>query len=280
MAFSTRSKHSLCGANRADTDFFQRCCVRKSLRESTCATFGRQFYPLVYSGWLWKQNVGTKKWVQRYFVLRGATLSYYTRPCVIDSVQLGARLLDVTAEAGVRIKCAQVSKRTEFGLEVIGMSEKHLQLQAGDLASREQWIAALQAACKQTDHLHTQSDNSSSYSDENFRLESCNSTVCTIQDRSSGLGVRKGWVFVRSSVFKTWRRRYLRLIDCRIYFEKHPNGRSRHKHQQIDYAVSVTFWIGHENALHVKLERDKDIYFYTDTLVESIEWLDAIQRTL
>ncbi|KAL0583599.1 hypothetical protein ABG067_006518 [Albugo candida] len=280
MASSTRTKHCVCGGNRGDNGFFHHYCGRKSLRESTCITFVRPLHSLVYSGWLWKQTVGTKKWVQRFFVLRGTTLSYYTRPCVIDSVQLGARLLDVTAEAGVRVKYAQISKRTEFGLEVIGMSDKHLQLQAGDLASREQWLVALQDACKQCDQYPTHSDHSSSYSEETFRLESCNSTVCTIQDRSSGFGSRGGWVYVRSSVFKTWRRRYLRLIDCQIYFEKHPSGRSRYKHSQIDYAVSVTFWIGHENALHVKLERDKDVYFYTDTLDETIEWLDAIQRTL
>jgi hypothetical protein len=284
-SFSVTTPHTT-SARRGSQSFY-------TLRHPMTSSF---LMKPVYHGWLWKKGSNFKTWKKRFFLLQGATLTYYDQMCVISSEHYGTRLFDLPPKGGLRVVGAELSETTEFGIVVTSLSGRRLFVQAENQESRMQWLCALQQAarssCSSSSSSSTKmtnesmilrethgSDLSGSSGSLSPDLHSYQSTInsSSIVDSESSSSIRNrnsnssstnstsmtcshfdksGWVQVRGMVFPAWKRKYLILQNGCLKILASSSSEKKKK-EKVFYVIAVNTWNGHQNAFSIRLEEKK-----------------------
>ncbi|RLN47449.1 hypothetical protein BBJ28_00023232, partial [Nothophytophthora sp. Chile5] len=229
----------------------------------------------VFYGWLWKKGQSFKTWKKRFFLLNGCALTYYTQCCVIVSDVLGGgtQCLDLPVRGGLRVAHAELSDMTRFGLKVTSSSGRVLHIQAGDQDSRMQWLKVLEEAPKMRADMGASTMRSTLASD----LSSARGVMSEDDDDVQNSDMQ-GWLYVRGSLLPGWKKRYVQLMDGRLFVQ---NGRRRggdaQESEKAFEVLSAVPWSGHQHSIWIRLDNHKELFVHAENDVDASRWLNALK---
>lgn len=253
----------------------------------------------VYYGWLWKKGSSFRTWKKRFFLLNGCTLTYYTQCCVISSDLLGGgtQCLDLPAKGGLRVRAAELSDQTEFGIRVTSSSGRVLFIQAGDVASRLQWVKALREAPRKkmmdtmvrktlaSDLMHSVGRRPGpDYGEHSF-----DETSVSIDSSDDGsedlagpgspmLADRQGYLHIRKPIVHTWSRRYVVLSNGHLTVLR--RRRPAAPQDKALEVISVHAYATRLDAFSVRLSNNRELLVRADSPAEAQTWIEALRISL
>ncbi|RLN48719.1 hypothetical protein BBJ28_00001462 [Nothophytophthora sp. Chile5] len=247
----------------------------------------------VFYGWLWKKGQSFKTWKKRFFLLNGCALTYYTQCCVIVSDVLGGgtQCLDLPVRGGLRVAHAELSDMTRFGLKVTSSSGRVLHIQAGDQDSRMQWLKVLEEAPKMRADMSASTVRSTLASDlssargysppqgESSFMHTNISVMSSEDEDDPQISDMQGWLYMRGSLLPGWKKRYVQLVDGRLFVQ---NGRRRggdpQESEKAFEVLSAVPWSGHQHSICIRLDNHKELFVHAENDVDASRWLNALKN--
>ncbi|CEG42209.1 dynein light chain [Plasmopara halstedii] len=242
----------------------------------------------VFYGWLWKRGHSFKTWKKRFFLLNGVALTYYKQCCVIASDVLGGgtQCLDLPIRGGLRVAKAEFSDMTTFGLKITSSSGRVLYAQAGDQASREQWLKVLEEAPlmrgmaetirgTMVSELLTQSTDGGSP-----KMDTALSVLSSEDDDDAPSSDMQGYLYMRTGLFSTWKKRFMKLTNGQLTIRRNRTLRNSEPMEADKplQVITAVRWNGHSHGLCIRLENRKELFVYADHDADATMWLNALKN--
>uniref|UniRef100_A0A1A9WLV9 Uncharacterized protein n=1 Tax=Glossina brevipalpis TaxID=37001 RepID=A0A1A9WLV9_9MUSC len=223
---------------------------------------------IIYSGYLWRQSgqakgaPDTKKWVQRWFVLRSDNCLYYYKT-EEDSQPVGAMIM---SKHIVEACPPKIGKPHAFKVDSGEGIPIYVAADSEDLANR--WMGVLKKAAAQENSWLDKSARNLYKTPTNITRPDC-----------------FGYLMKLGSKWCGWSKRYCVLKDACLYFFQDANSKSAlgmvclHGYKVASMPTGAS---GKKNSFEIVPPESKlrHYYFYTESEMEKKRWISALEYSI